>query len=425
MRKALLALLLLFTLDTQAQSLYFPPISGNQWQTLDPTELGWCSDSINALYNLLQQTNTKSFLVLKDGKIVLEKYFDSFTADSFWYWASAGKTLTAFTLGLAAEQHLVDLLSPVSQYLGAGWSSAPPDKEQQITVRNLLTMTSGLNDDVSNPDCTQPACLQYLTDAGARWAYHNAPYTLLHEVIDSAAGNFNILFNNQLRNKIGMNGFWATMDMYNKVYISNTRSMARFGLLLLNKGIWNNDTLLHNETYFNEMTNTSQNLNLSYGYLTWLNGKVSFMIPGSQLVLPGPIIPDAPNDMFMALGKNDQKIHVVPSRGIVVVRMGNAAYADQLVPMVLDKEIWKKLNNMSCTSTTNQVIQTEYHLIKSISQEQLTLSQDAQFRPFIIFNMQGQEVISGAYTSPIDLRTLPQGAYLIWCNGSTRLFSKF
>ena len=100
--------------------------------------------------------------------------------------------------------------------------------------------------------------------------------------------------------------------------------MARFGLLLLNKGVWNQNNILNDSTYFKEMTATSQNINKSYGYLTWLNGKGSFMLPQSQFVFTGNIIPNAPADLYAALGKNDQKIYVVPSQNLVVIRMGDA-----------------------------------------------------------------------------------------------------
>ena len=89
--------------------------------------------------------------------------------------------------------------------------------------------------------------------------------------------------------------------------------MARFGLMALNKGKWNG-TQIVNETYFNQATSTSQNINLSYGYLWWINGEDNYHLPQSQTQFPGSIIPTAPNDMFMALGKNDQKIYVVPSK---------------------------------------------------------------------------------------------------------------
>ncbi len=83
--------------------LYFPPVNGTDWATTTPESLGWSVAHTQPLYDYLQETNTKGFLVLKDGKIVLEKYFGwnltntaSFDRNSQWYWASAGKTLTSF-----------------------------------------------------------------------------------------------------------------------------------------------------------------------------------------------------------------------------------------------------------------------------------------------------------------------------------------
>jgi sulfur carrier protein ThiS len=57
--------------------------------TISPATLNWCADKIDTLYDFLEQKNTKGFVVLKDGKIVLEKYFGTFNEDSLWYWASA------------------------------------------------------------------------------------------------------------------------------------------------------------------------------------------------------------------------------------------------------------------------------------------------------------------------------------------------
>lgn len=424
MKKILLLLFLCFSVSAKSQSLYFPPLTGTQWQTLDPADLGWCSDSINALYNLLQQTNTKSFIVLKDGKIVLEKYFGTFTADSFWYWASAGKTLTAFTIGIAQEEGLVNIFNPVSQYLGTGWTSAPSDKEIQINLWHQLTMTTGLDDGVADLDCTEPSCLQYLADAGTRWSYHNAPYTLLHAVIDSTGTDFNLFYNTKLRNKIGMNGLWLPLG-YNKVYFSNTRSMARFGLLLLNKGIWNNDTILHDAAYFNSMINSSQDMNPAYGYLTWLNGKPSFMLPYTQMVFPGKLIPHAPDDMFMALGKNDQKIHVVPSKNMVVVRMGNAAYANDLVPVTIDNQIWKKLNQMSCATHLEVVNNsTTSNLITYKDQNTLILDVSCHYQSYQIYNVAGQLIQQGVVYPSVDIQALPQGTHVLICGKQAQLFVK-
>lgn len=86
------------------------------------------------MYNFLEQKNSKAFILLKDGKIVLEKYFGAFTQDSIWYWASAGKTLTALLTGIAQEEGYLLITDSTSKYLGSGWTSEPPQKERLITV---------------------------------------------------------------------------------------------------------------------------------------------------------------------------------------------------------------------------------------------------------------------------------------------------
>lgn len=330
-----------------SSEIYFPPNGGGEWQNLVPATLGWNETELNNLYPYLESKNTKAFIILKNGKIVAEKYFGSFTADSIWYWASAGKTMTGFLVGIAQQEGLININNLTSVYLGTGWTSAPLAKENLITVRNQLTMTTGLDDGVPDNDCTLPSCLQYKADAGTRWAYHNAAYTLLDKVVENASGSsYNNYFQQKVRDKIGMNGFWLKTPNANNVLYSNARSMARFGLLLLNKGKWDNTAILSDTNYFNSQVNTSQNLNLSYGYLTWLNGKASRMVPTLQTVFAGSLIPNAPVDMFCALGKNDQKIYVVPSQKLVVIRMGNAAGGTTLALSGFDNELWGKLKTI-------------------------------------------------------------------------------
>jgi CubicO group peptidase (beta-lactamase class C family) len=351
----LFILFLLFFLSCKKQStvtnqppaspaMYFPPVSGTEWQTTSPASLGWNETELNNLYTYLQQKGTKAFIILKNGKIVTERYFGTFTADSNWYWASAGKTITAMLTGIAQQEGLLNISNKSSQFLGAGWTSLPLAKENLITVRHQLTMTTGLDDAVTpDNDCTTPACLVYKADAGTRWAYHNAPYTLLDKVVENASGTtYNNYFQQKIRDKIGMNGVWLKTG-YNNVFYSNARSMARFGLLMLNKGKWSQTSIINDTAYLNAQVNTSQNLNLSYGYLTWLNGKTSHMLPTLQLVFTGMLVTNAPADMYSALGKNDQKVYVVPSQNIVVIRMGESAGNVQLAVSGFDNELWGKL----------------------------------------------------------------------------------
>ena len=251
MKKIFSIILLLFALQGKGQ-LYFPPLIGNTWETMSPASIGWCQPAIDSLYSFLEQRNTKGFIILKDGKIVLEKYFGSFTADSIHYWASAGKSLMAMATGIAQEKGLININNSVSNYLGPGWTVAPTAKESMISVRNLLCMTSGLDDKPASPcdnESTDASCLQYLADAGQRWAYHTGAYQQLASVVSSASGmTINGFTNQNINNHIGMTGAWVS-----GVYYSKTRSMARFGLLALNKGVWANDTLIHDANYWRSM----------------------------------------------------------------------------------------------------------------------------------------------------------------------------
>ena len=331
--------------DPKPESLYFPPNGSGEWEVTNPGALGWDTTALNKLYPFLESKNTKAFIILKDGKIAAEKYFSTFKQDSWWYWASAGKTLTGFLVGIAQAEGILNIDDPTSKYLGKGWSSLPLEKENLITVKTQLTMTTGLDEGSGDVDCTLPACLQYKADAGTRWSYHNAPYTLLDQVVQKASGlTYNDYFQQKIRDKIGMKGFWRKDPDANNVFFSDARSMARFGLLMLNQGKWENTPVLKDKAYFNAQTNTSQKFNLSYGYLTWLNGKSSYMLPQTQRVFPGPMIPNAPDDLYQAFGKNDQKIYVLPSRRLVVVRMGEKT-SDALLSG-FDDELWGKLKGI-------------------------------------------------------------------------------
>ena len=349
-------MLFLFAASVSAQS-YFPPNDSSEWDTLSPSSLDWCPEKIDSLYAFLDETNSKSFILLKDGKIVLEQYFDEHTDSSFWYWASAGKTLSSFLVGIAQEEGFLNINDTTSDYLGSGWTYSSPEEEEKITIWNQLTMTSGLDDGVSNPFCTDDSCLIYLAAPETRWAYHNAPYTLLRPVLENATGQgINIYANQRLLNPIGMDGVFSYVG-YDNVFSSTTRSMARFGLLIQNNGEWDGTQILSDEDYFSQLVNTSQALNESYGYLWWLNGKSSFMLPGTQFVFDGSLFPNAPNDVIAALGKNGQIINVVPSENMVWVRMGNAS-STGLVETNLNIGVWNYINDLSCVSTVESFTNT-------------------------------------------------------------------
>jgi CubicO group peptidase (beta-lactamase class C family) len=331
--------------NAQNQKLYFPPLSG-PWETVSPSSLNWCNDRIDSLVDFVGKTNGKALIILKDGRIALEKYYGTFTGDSLWYWASAGKTVTSVLVGMAQEEGIMDITKPSATYLGYGWSSCTKQQEEKITVRHHLTMTTGIDFARDNDDCTDPACLTYRGEPGTIWDYHNATYLLLQDMVAKASGiTYQQYYTRKLGIKLGMGGIW-----YNGTLYSKPLAMARFGLMLLAGGIWNGDTIIRDRAYCTDMINTSQNLNKSYGYLFWLNGKGSFMQPGIPLVYRTDLVPEAPDDMYAGMGKNDQRVYVVPSKGLVVVRMGDKATESLPAISGFDDDVWRRVNQLECTS---------------------------------------------------------------------------
>ncbi len=411
MKHIYLLLLLCASMSATAQSLYFPPTVGNAWEITTPEELGWCPEKVDTLLDYLEAKNTKAFILLKDGRIVIEQYFGTFTQDSAWYWASAGKTLTAFMVGIAQQEGHLSIADTTSDYLGTGWTSCSPQEEEKITIRHQLTMTSGLDDGVPDHYCTLASCLLCIADPGTRWAYHNGPYTLLDGVIESATGQtLNAYTTQKLKTPTGMTGAFVPSG-YNNVFFSKPRSMARFGLLMLNNGNWNGNQIMTDAAYFNAMVSTSQALNESYGYLWWLNGKATAMVPGLQLQLPGPLNPNAPDDMYAALGKNGQIINVVPSLDLVYIRMGNAPGVGE-VPITFNDTIWQRVNDLMCTTVgvNDAMHMEEVHIFPNPSTGLFSISTPAMVE---VMDVCGRSVIGPIRTDSIDLVGHSDGVYLV------------
>ena len=333
------------TILPSEESMYFPPINSTNWEEKSMEDLGWNSQNYTQLKDFLETSNTEAFMILHNGKIVVEEYLNGFTATQRHTWNSAAKTLTASMVGIAQNDNFLNIEDSSQQYLGTNWSSLTDAQEKEITIKNHLTMTTGLDYEVARPFCTEPNDLVYKDTPNSFWYYHNAPYTLLQSIVANATQqNFDTYFNTKLQNQIGMTGVWVNFGC-NRLYLSDARSMARFGLLCLNVGKWNTNEIIPN-TYFNNMTSTSQNLNAGYGYLWWLNGKENYKIPQSSATFQGKLIPNAPNDLIAGLGKNDQKLYVVPSKKLVIIRFGDASSSSILGPSGYDNELWEKINDV-------------------------------------------------------------------------------
>ncbi|TNE54553.1 MAG: T9SS type A sorting domain-containing protein [Bacteroidetes bacterium] len=395
MKKIIFALCLFcIASSARVQSLYFPPLTGSTWEQTAPENLGWCQENIDSLYAYLEATNTKAFLLLKDGKIVLEKYMNGFAQSDQWVWNSAAKTLTGFAVGIAQEKGLLSLNDSSSHYLGSGWTSLTPEQEGNITIRHQITMTSGLKS-TGDHYCTDPECLIYAAEPGTRWSYHNAPYTLLDRVLTEATGiNYDDFIENNIRQKIGMDGKFYKVG-FNNIHLSTARSMARFGLLLLADGTWDGTEILGDQVFLDSMRNTSQEMNPSYGFLTWLNGKSSYMLPieSLQISINRTALPNAPEDVYMALGKDGQMINVSPSEKLIMVRMGEAD-GNSLVPNDYNDTIWQKINQLPCTIglMEQELHSFQIHPNPGSDRIHLKLPEGEVVKQISILSTQGKEV---------------------------------
>lgn len=309
---------------------YYPPSSGDTWETADPAALGWDLALLEDAMTYAASVDTTAVIILYRGKILLERYWQNWDAHSTQLIASASKSFTSFMIGQLKKDGSIELDAPVSNYLGTGWTTAPADKEALITVRHLLSMNSGLDED-----------LAYAADAGTVWFYNTPAYYQLGAVIAAVSGMSRDDFADaRLHGPIGLQDTrWRPNSL-----ISSARDMSRFGLLILSGGTWESTSLLDGPTYLDEALNSSQSLNPSYGFLFWLNGKSSYLLPGNPARGgSGPMMPDAPADLVAALGAADKKIYVVKSMDLVVVRQGGSTGEPALAASGFDNVFWQKL----------------------------------------------------------------------------------
>lgn len=343
-----------------SQELYYPPADRAGWERVSPESLGWDTEKLGELLDWLGDAETRAFIVLKEGRIVVEQYYRLFAhnPDLPWYWASAGKTVTALLIGALEKQGALDINKPTSHYLGSGWTSLTEEQEARITVRHQLTMTTGLEYNVEDVHCTEPECLRYRRPAGEQWYYHNAPYTLLTHVLEAAADTtLDAIVEQVLGDIPGLQLGYREGDLseYNRSVWSRPLDMARFGLFVSRGARWENSEPVLDSLYLAQMLKPGQELNPSYGYLWWINGQESFIPPQLSVSLSGPLVPEAPADMVSALGLNTQVLSLIPSGDLVVVRMG----ADPGGLFSFLREKWELLGQVMGMPVSSEVHQPD------------------------------------------------------------------
>jgi len=330
------------TASANGRTDYFPS-SERSWVTVDPAQTGWRPDALEAALQFAADKGSATVMIVQGGRIVAERYWLGAGPHTTLDVASIQKSVTSVLIGIAQQAGHLSLDDPVTRWLGAGWSRESAEEESQITVRHLLSMSSGLD---SN--------LGYSAPPGTRWYYNTLAYSKLQLVLAQATGaSLSDYSSKELFDRVGMSGaMWASRPSGKTSTATESRvglrlrarDMARFGLLVLAQGTWAG-TQIVSADYLRSALAPSQQDNPSYGWLWWLNGGRVHRLPGSTdpKLVQGPVIPDAPHDLVAALGAMDQKLYVVPSLDLVVTRQGRPTGPPSEGVSTFDSMWWQRL----------------------------------------------------------------------------------
>ena len=162
---------------------------------VDPADTGWSETGLGEALAYAREQRSSGVVVLFGGRILAEGYWEPEVlaqADAGDYpnlvtrsadglpiedVASLQKSVVSLLAGIARGRELLDFNRPVADYLGEGWSRADTEAEARITVRHLLSMTSGLTPQG-----------RFEAPAGEMWRYNTPIYTRLVAVMEAASG---------------------------------------------------------------------------------------------------------------------------------------------------------------------------------------------------------------------------------------------
>ncbi len=272
-------------------------------------------------------STTIGVVVVYRGRIVAERYAPGFGIETSYRTWSTAKSLTNALVGIAIARGLLALDAPAPI---SAWQ-APGDPRREITIRQLLQMSSGLASEGDwtpeaywgGVDSAQAAAATPLeAEPGTRWKYSNYDTLLLVRAIEAVLGDRDAYLrfpHEALFRPLGMRHTVAETDPFGHFVLSSQvyttpRDLARFGLLFLQDGVWNGDRLLPPGwvAFSREVAPASRQLPVShrahggYGAQFWLIGRD----------------PKLPDDAYSTSGARGQHATIVPSRDAVIVRMG-------------------------------------------------------------------------------------------------------
>jgi CubicO group peptidase (beta-lactamase class C family) len=312
------------------------PVSVFPGSTWDRAEQGdW-----SALDAELARDGSTCLAVVKDGRLVHDAYWNGGSADGRRRVYSIAKSMSSLLVGTFVDEGAVSLDASASEQVDE-WRGT---EAEPVTVRNLLSMTSGrrwseaIDRQLIRASTDQTAYASGLAQdraPGERWVYDNAAAQMLESVLDDAGETDDVVdvAEDRLLGPLGMRDTtWGRDASGNALTYSGMEStcldLARVGHLMLNRGTWDGEQVLSPD-YVGQATTPSSDLNAAYGLMWWTNaeGRVVEVLRQAGFTTDkapydGRLAPDVPDDAFWAFGYGNQYIAVVPSEGVVAVRLG-------------------------------------------------------------------------------------------------------
>lgn len=320
------------------------PVPGSSWRTVAPRSVGLDPKALERLAAQARRGKSNCLVVVRDGKLAGEWYFRGTGPTTAQNVFSVTKSFASILVGIAQDDGDLRIGQRASRWIPRWRGTASAG----VTVRDLLAMDSGrewsfVTDYLQlllAPDRTAFAVgLGQGAPPGRAWVYNNAAVQTLERVLQRSTGSDVAAFaRRRLFAPLGMRHTTMTRDRAGNPQLfeglrSTCRDLARFGVLMLNRGRWDGRRIVSSAWVAQATGRSSTPLNAAYGYLWWLNRKGVLASPRAGTSAAGAarragrtgrMVPGAPPDMFWALGLGNQVIQVDPGSRTVVVRLGTA-----------------------------------------------------------------------------------------------------
>jgi CubicO group peptidase (beta-lactamase class C family) len=275
---------------------------------------------------------TKAVVVVRDGSVIAERYADGIGVDTPLLGFSMTKSVVNALIGILTQQGSISpsFPAPIPEWRGA------TDPRREIEVEHLLRMTTGLALDETNSGFDPSSQMVYLHDdmagfavkaemiapPGTRWAYSSPTTQLLARIIRDLTGGpeQTLAFAwRELFNPLGMRSVTLQFDATGTLQgsssmLASARDWARFGLLYLADGMIGGRRMLHADWVDFSAAAT---LDTDYGAGFWTNRS-------EHQRAKGRVKMGIPRDAYFASGDLGQRVVILPSQHLVIVRLGDS-----------------------------------------------------------------------------------------------------